>query len=245
MNNAAIVTGGSRGIGASTAIMLAQAGFEVCVNYTANAQAADAIVKTIRADGGEAIAVQADVSNPDDVTKLFQAVDEAFGTLRVLVNNAGISSPRSRVEDLPLDALRRIMDINVIGLIHCSQLAIRRMSTKHGGAGGSIINISSGSAYIGNPNDGVHYAVSKGAVNSFTIGLAQEVGSEGIRVNAVSPGLTNTDMPAPEKMAELGPKLPMGRVGEPDEIAQAVVWLASEQASYVAGANIRVSGGRP
>lgn len=245
MNKVAIITGASRGIGAACAASFAAAGYAVCVNYQSAASAADAVVASIREGGGTAIAVQGDVSQASDVDTLFDRCDKELGTLDVLVNNAGISSPRSRVEDLPLDALHRIMDINVIGLIHCSQHAIRRMSTRHGGRGGSIVNLSSGSAYIGNPHESVHYAVSKGAVNSFTIGLSQEVAGEGIRVNAVSPGLTRTDMPNPAKLEEMGPRLPMGRIGEPEEIAETVLWLASDQASYVAGANIRVAGGRP
>jgi len=240
-----MITGASRGIGAACASSFAAAGYAVCVNYQAAQQAAEDVVGSIRSNGGKAIAVQGDVSVPEQVDALFKRCDQELGTLDILVNNAGISSPRSRVEDLPLDALHHIININVIGLIHCSQHAIRRMSTHRGGRGGAIINISSGSAYIGNPHEGVHYAVSKGAVNSFTIGLSQEVASEGIRVNTVSPGLTRTDMPNPAKLEEMAPRIPMGRIGEAQEIAEAVLWLASEQASYVAGANIRVAGGRP
>ncbi|MGK0168969.1 MAG: NAD(P)-dependent dehydrogenase (short-subunit alcohol dehydrogenase family) [Gammaproteobacteria bacterium] len=245
MTEVAIVTGASRGIGAATARLLAEAGYAICVNYRNEAPAAAQVVSHIEAAGGIAVAIQGDVSIPADVERLFEQTDQLLGSPSVLINNAGISSPRCKVEALDLEALHRILDVNVVGLIHCSQQAIRRMSTQHGGNGGCIVNVSSGSAYIGNPNDGVHYAVSKGAVNSFTIGLSQEVAGEGIRVNAVSPGLTRTDMPAEEKMRTLGPRIPMGRVGEADEVAQAIVWLVSDKAGYVAGANIRVAGGRP
>ncbi|NKC11090.1 MAG: SDR family oxidoreductase [Gammaproteobacteria bacterium] len=244
MSRVVLITGASRGIGAAAARMFAAGGDAVCVNYQHNADTARTVVASIEASGGKAIAVQADVSQADDVEQLFSAVDEQLGALDVLINNAGISSPRARVEDLKLADLRAILDINVIGVVLCAQAAIRRMSTRHGGKGGAIVNLSSGSAYIGNPGDGVHYALSKGAVNSFTIGASQELVAQGIRVNAVSPGLTRTDMPG-DKLGEMGPKLPLGRPAEPEEVAEAIVWLASEGARHVAGANIRVAGGRP
>ena len=241
----ALVTGASRGIGAATARRLARDGYAVCVNYRHAREPAERVVAEIESGDGRAIAVQADVSVEADVVGLFKKLDAEPGTLTVLVNNAGIAYPRCRVDELGLDVLERVLDINVVGLVHCAQQAIRRMSSRHGGHGGSIVNISSGSAYIGNPGENVHYSMSKGAVNSFTIGLSQEVAGEGIRVNAVSPGLTRTDMPPTEKLRELGPRIPMGRVGEAEEIAEAVAWLVSPAASYVAGANIRVAGGRP
>ena len=240
-----IVTGASRGIGAAVACLLGESGYDVCVNYRHDVKAAEEVVAKIEASGGRAIAVAADVSQAVDVERLFETVDDRLGPLDALVNNAGIVGPRSRVADLPLHDLEHVLAVNVTGLIHCSQCAVRRMSTAFGGRGGAIVNISSGSAYIGNAGNAVHYAVSKGAVNSFTIGLSQEVGGEGIRVNAVSPGLTRTEMPEPDVLERAGAIIPMGRIGEPEEVAQAVAWLLSDAAGYVAGANIRVAGGRP
>jgi NAD(P)-dependent dehydrogenase (short-subunit alcohol dehydrogenase family) len=241
----AIVTGASRGIGAATARLLGRSGYRVCVNYRDAERAAEQVVRDIRDAGGEAIAVRADVGVEADVERLFRSSDEALGRLDALVNNAGILGPRTRVADLGRADLERVLAVNVTGLIACSQQAVRRMSTRYGGSGGAIVNISSGSAYHGNAGSGVQYAVSKGAVNSFTIGLSQEVAGEGIRVNAVSPGMTRTDMPGEDVLAATVPRIPMGRVGEPEEIAAAVLWLLSDAASYTAGANIRVGGGRP
>ena len=245
MSGVAIVTGASRGIGAAVAKLLAADGYRVCVNYRSGRDAAENVAAGIVSAGGEALAVQADVANRDAVRHLFETVDERLGCVTALVNNAGIHGPRGRVDALALDALEEVLAVNVIGLVACSQEAVRRMSTRHGGSGGAIVNISSGAAHIGGAGDGVQYALSKGAVNSFTIGLSQEVAGEGIRVNAVSPGLTRTDMPSPAAL-DRGPSIiPMGRVGEVEEIAEAVLWLLSERASFVAGANIRVAGGRP
>jgi len=245
MNPVAIVTGASRGIGAATARLLGREGYAVCVNYRADEDAAASVVAEIEAAGGRALALAADVADVDQVRALFAQVDEALGSVSALVNNAGIFGPRCRFEALARDDLERVLGTNVLGLMHCTQEAIARMSTRHGGRGGAIVNVSSGSAYIGNPGSGVHYAVSKGAVNSFTIGISQEVVGEGIRVNAVSPGLTRTDMPPAGDLERRVHDIPMGRVGEPDEIAQTIAWLLSDKASYVAGANVRVAGGRP
>ena len=245
MVEVAVVTGASRGIGAAVARLLGSHGYRVCVNYRAGREAADAVAADIVQAGGEALAVQADVADRDAVRRLFETVDDQLGPLTALVNNAGIHGPRGRVDALGLDALEEVLAVNVVGLVACSQEAVRRMSTRYKGSGGAIVNISSGAAYIGGAGDGVQYAVSKGAVNSFTIGLSQEVAGEGIRVNAVSPGLTRTDMPDPAAL-ERGPSIiPMGRVGDAEEIAEAVLWLLSDRASFVAGANIRVAGGRP
>lgn len=244
MNRVAIVTGASRGIGAATAKVLAEQGYKVCVNYRSQQAKAEAVVEQIAKVGGSAIAVQADMADPEQVSAMFATVDEQLGTLSALVNNAGVFGPQSRVESLPREAMQQVLDVNVLGVIQCCQEAIKRMSTRHGGKGGAIVNVSSGSAYRGNAGSGVHYAISKGAVNSLTIGLSQEVAGEGIRVNAVSPGLTRTDMPSQERLDSEGPTIPIGRVGEPQEISQAIAWLLSEQASYVIGANIRVAGGR-
>lgn len=236
-----LVTGGSRGIGAATAQAFAEAGYAVAVNYRSESTAAEAVVARL---GEDSAAFRANVAEPAEVIRLFEAVDERFGRLDVLVNNAGIIGPRTRIEGLTPEALTEMLAVNVSGPILCSQQAIARMSTRHGGNGGCIVNVSSGSAYIGNAGNGVHYAVTRGALNSFTIGASQELVAEGIRVNAVSPGMTRTDMIA-DRPPEMFAGLPMGRAGEPGEIAAAILWLASDAASYVAGANIRVAGGRP
>jgi len=245
MGKIALITGASRGIGASVARLLAAQGFAVAINYRAQAEPAKALAAELENQGSKALVVQADVANPEHVLRMFQAVDEELGVLDALINNAGIHGPRRRIDETELADYKAVLDTNVLGLVHCSMEAIRRMSTRHGGRGGSIVNISSGSAYIGNPGAGVHYSVSKGAVNSFTIGASQELAAEGIRVNAVSPGLTKTDMPDPNSLAGRISTIPMGRIAEPEEIAEAVVWLVSDRASYTAGANIRVGGGRP
>ncbi|MEM7253246.1 MAG: SDR family oxidoreductase [Pseudomonadota bacterium] len=241
----AVVTGASRGIGAATARLFAEDGFDVVVNYRTERERAEHVVAELESLGVAGLAVAADVGTEAGVRTLFNAVDEAFGRIDVLVNNAGIIGPRGRVEGLTRDALSEVLAVNVIGLIECTQAAIERMSTARGGRGGAIVNVSSGSAYIGNPGDSVQYAVSKGAVNSFTIGVSQEVAGEGIRVNAVSPGLTETDMPSQEKLQRAASIIPIGRVAQPEEVAEAIRWLASDRAAHVAGANIRVAGGRP
>jgi len=240
-----LVTGASRGIGAAAARLLAAAGHAVAVNYQASADKAEAVVAEVIAAGGTAIAVQADTAVEADVIRLFETVDRELGPLTGLVNNAGVHGPRDRIDGLTDADIARVLDVNVRGYFLCAIEAVKRMSTKHGGQGGGIVNISSGSAKLGDPGQGVLYAASKGAVDSFNLGLAQEVGGEGIRVNAVSPGLTETDMPPREKLDTAVTVVPMGRTGEPEEIAEAVVWLLSDAASYVAGASIRVSGGRP
>ncbi|MDD9921503.1 MAG: SDR family oxidoreductase [Boseongicola sp.] len=239
-----IVTGGSRGIGAATALLCGQNGHAVCVTYRDRADKAEEVVASIKASGGEAIAVQADTAVEADVTRLFEMVDDALGTVTGLVNNAGIHGPRIRVDALETTDVERVLAVNVTALFQCSREAIRRMSTRHGGKGGAIVNVSSGSARLGSPGAGVLYAASKGAVNSLTIGLSQEVAGEGIRVNAVAPGLTVTDMPPAERLERDGPNLPIGRAAQPEEIAEAIYWLLTDNASYVAGANLRVGGGR-
>ena len=239
-----IVTGGSRGIGAATALVCGQNGHAICVTYRDRADKAEEVVASIKASGGEAIAVQADTAVEADVTRLFEMVDDALGTVTGLVNNAGIHGPRIRVDALETTDVERVLAVNVTALFQCSREAIRRMSTFHGGKGGAIVNVSSGSARLGSPGAGVLYAASKGAVNSLTIGLSQEVAGEGIRVNAVAPGLTVTDMPPAERLERDGPNLPIGRAAQPEEIAEAIYWLLTDKASYVAGANLRVGGGR-
>ena len=204
-----------------------------------------AVVREIESAGQRGIAVQVDTGTEADVIRLFKTVDAELGTLTGLVNNAGIYGPYGRLDALSHEDLMRVLAVNVAGLFTCSREAVLRMSTKHGGKGGAIVNISSGSATKGNPGVGIQYAASKGAVNSLGIGLSQEVAGEGIRVNTVAPGLTETDMPPPDRIAKEGPTIPIGRVAQPEEIAEAIVWLLSPKASYVAGANIRVGGGRP
>jgi NAD(P)-dependent dehydrogenase (short-subunit alcohol dehydrogenase family) len=239
-----LITGGSRGIGAATALLCAADGHAVAINYRSNAEAAETMRQTIESAGGKAIVVQADTGIEADIQRMFREVDSALGPLTGLVNNAGIHGPRGRVDTLAAEEIDRVLDVNVRGCFLCAREAILRMSTKHGGSGGAIVNVSSGSARLGNPGAGVLYAASKGAVNSLTIGLSQEVAGEGIRVNTVAPGLTATDMPPPDKLESQGPGIPIGRVARAEEIAEAIVWLLSDKASYTAGANIRVGGGR-
>lgn len=243
-NRITIVTGGSRGIGAATARLCGADGQAVCVVYRDRSDKADAVVGDIKASGGEAIAVQADMAQEDDIRRLFETVDDRLGTVTGLVNNAGIDGPRIRLDELDRDAVQHVLSVNVAALFQTAREAVRRMSTKYGGTGGAIVNVSSGSAGLGEPGTGVLYAASKGAVNSLTIGLSQEVAGEGIRVNTVAPGLTETDMPPAERLQRDGPGIPIGRVAQPDEIAEAIFWLLSDKASYVAGANLRVGGGR-
>jgi NAD(P)-dependent dehydrogenase (short-subunit alcohol dehydrogenase family) len=242
-----IVTGGSRGIGRATAIAAAARGFRVCVGYATNETAAREVVSAIEAKNGKAIAVKCDVGSEADILALFRAADE-FGTLGALVNNAGIVGVTSRVDDMSAERIARMMAVNVTGSILCAREAVKRMSTRHGGKGGVIVNLSSVAAKLGSPNTYVDYAASKGAIDSFTIGLAQEVASEGIRVAAIRPGLIDTEIHASggdaDRAHRLSPTVPMKRIGTADEIANAVVWLMSDDASYVTSAILDVTGGR-
>lgn len=240
-----IVTGGSRGIGAATARLCGDYGHAVCVVYRSEAALADEVAATIKAAGGKAIAVQADTANEADVVRLFETVDRDLGRVTGLVNNAGIHGPRGRLENLTGADIEAVLQVNVAGYFLCAREAVKRMSTQHGGSGGAIVNVSSGSANSGSPNEGILYGASKGAVNTLTTGLAQEVAKDGIRVNTVSPGVTSPGMPPAEKVAEIAPRLPMGRAGRPEEIAEAICWLLSDKASYTSAANVRVGGGRP
>ena len=248
MNKVLLVTGGSRGIGAATALLAAQQGYAVAVNYTAHAEAAEGVVRQIRAGGGSAIALQADVAQEDQVLAMFAALDAQFGRLTALVNNAGVVDVAARVDEMSVARLKRIFDINVIGSFLCAREAVRRMSTKHGGSGGAIVNVSSAAARLGSPAQYVDYAASKGAIDSFTIGLAKEVAAEGIRVNAVRPGLIETEIHAsgglPDRVRELMHQVPMQRGGSAEEVAQAIVWLLSEAASYTTMSLLEVSGAR-
>ncbi len=248
MEQILLVTGGSRGIGAATALLAARAGWAVAVNYTANPAAADAVVRQIRDAGGKAVSVQADVAHEDQVLAMFEKVDAQLGRLTGLVNNAGVVDVTARVEEMSVTRLKRMFEINVIGSMVCAREAVRRMSTRHGGAGGSIVNLSSAAARLGAPGQYVDYAAAKGAIDAFTIGLAKEVAAEAIRVNAVRPGLIDTEIHAsgglPGRVAQLAHLVPMQRGGTADEVAQAIVWLLSSAASYTTMSLLDVSGGR-
>ena len=243
-----LITGASRGIGAATALRAARDGFAVAVNYSRNAGAADAVVQQIQSLGGTAIAVQADVADEAQVMAMYQQIDTALGPVTALVNNAGVVDVASRVDQMDWARLRRMFDINVLGTFVCTREALKRMSTRHGGAGGAIVNISSVAARLGGPGQYVDYAASKGAIDTFTIGLAKEVATEGVRVNAVRPGIIETDIHAsggePDRAQQMAPMVPMQRAGSADEVATAIVWLLTDQASYVTGAFIDVAGGR-
>lgn len=243
----AIVTGGSRGIGREVCLLLAKAGHTVVVNYRDNAKAADEVVATITSAGGKAIAVKADVAKEADILHLFTEADKA-GPLAILINNAGVVDRSQRVDEMKIERLTRMMTINIIGSILCAREAVKRMSTKHGGKGGVIINLSSAAAVLGAPGEYVDYAASKGAIETFTVGLAKEVATEGIRVAAVRPGLIDTEIHAsggePGRAHRLRDMIPVKRVGTALEVASSIVWLASPQASYITGTTLSVAGGR-
>lgn len=243
-----LVTGASRGIGAAVAKTAAASGWRVAVNYVSNADAADGVVDEIAAAGGEAIAIQADVSREEDILAMFAAVDDRFGRLDGLVNNAGVVDRKARVDEISAARLTRLMQTNVVGPILCAREAVKRMSTLHGGSGGAIVNISSMSAVLGSAGEYVDYAASKGAIDTFTIGLAREVAGENIRVNAVRPGIIDTEIHAsggqPDRVAQFRSLVPLKREGTAQEVADAVLWLLSDQASYSTGAILNVSGGR-
>jgi NAD(P)-dependent dehydrogenase (short-subunit alcohol dehydrogenase family) len=244
----ALITGGSRGIGAETARLAAACGYAVCVNYRRNRSAADAVVAEIVAAGGRAIAVQADVASEPEVIELFAAVDAQLGRVTALVNNAGIIDRQTRVEQMDAARIGRVFATNVTGAFLCAREAVRRMSTVHGGAGGAIVNVSSRAAVLGSPGEYVDYAASKAALDTLTVGLAKEVATEGIRVNGVRAGIIETEIHAsggePGRPARLGPQQPMGRAGQAVEVARAIIWLLSDAASYTTGSFIDVSGGR-
>jgi len=243
-----LVTGGGRGIGAAVARLGAARGYAVGVNYLRDTEAAEAVVAEIGQAGGQALALQADVAREEEVERLFAALDRELPPLTALVNNAGLAGQVSRVEDAPAETIRQVMELNVLGSIWCARAAVRRMARRYGGRGGAIVNISSGAATIGSPGEYVWYAASKGAVDSFTLGLAKENAGEGIRVNAVAPGFVRTEIHAasgmPDRLEKIAPTMPIGRAAEPEEIAEAVLWLLSDAASYTTGAILRVAGGR-
>ena len=248
MSAVMIVTGGSRGIGAATARLAAERGYAVCVNYRQDADAAAGVVADVENAGGRALAVAGDMSSEKDVVNLFETSDAELGTLAVLVNNAGIIDVQSRVEDYTLERLQRLFAVNITGAFLCAREAVRRMSTTTGGAGGAIVNVSSLAARLGAPNEYVDYAASKGAIDTMTIGLAKEVASEGIRVNAVRPGLIYTDIHASGgergRVDRLKDGVPMKRGGSAQEVARVILWLASDEASYTTGSLVECSGGR-
>ncbi len=243
-----VVTGGGRGIGAATARLAAKKGYAVCINYLHDRASADAVAQDIRDQGGSAIAVPGDVASEQDVVRLFAECDRSLGPLTALANNAGIVTRQSRVEAMDAERLQRMFAVNVVGAFLCAREAIKRMSTKHGGKGGAIVNLSSGAARLGSPGEYVDYAASKGAIDTMTIGLAKELAADGIRVNCVRPGFVHTGIHAaggePNRIDRLRDSIPMKRGGEPEEVARAILWLLSEEASYSTGAILDVTGGR-
>ena len=244
MSKVLIVTGGGRGIGHSTCVLAADAGWDVCVNYVGNKARADETVALIEATGQRGISVQADITKEQDVINLFETCTKELGPVTGMVNSAGIVEPYGRVDELKYDELLPLIDLNITAMMIVTREAIKCMSPKHGSAGGAIVLVSSASARIGAPGFCASYAASKGAVDSFAWGVAQEVAGENIRVNAVSPGVIDTEIQPDGRVEEVGSNLPLGRVGQPEEVAKAIVWLLSEEASYVAGSNLDVAGAR-
>ncbi len=243
-----LITGAGRGIGAATALLAAARGYAVCVNYKSNREAAAHVVREITEAGGTAVAVPGDVAVEADVRRVFETCDQGLGPLTALVNNAGIVDVKARVDEMDTARLQRMFAINVFGSFLCAREAVRRMSTKHGGRGGAIVNVSSAASRLGSPGEYVDYAASKAAIDAFTIGLSKEVATEGIRVNAVRPGIVRTEIHAsggqPDRLERIAPLVPMQRAGQPDEVAHAILWLLSNDASYTTGALLDVSGGR-
>ncbi|QVL20928.1 SDR family oxidoreductase [Pseudomonas qingdaonensis] len=248
MDNVIIITGAGRGIGAATALAAARAGYRICINYLADDASAHRVLEQVRALGAEAITVRADVSVEDEIIQLFQRVDKELGLVTALVNNAGTIGHQSRVEEMSEFRLLKLMKTNVVGPMLCARHALQRMSTRHGGPGGAIVNVSSVAARLGSPNEYVDYAASKGALDTFTLGLAKEVAGEGVRVNGVRPGYIFTDFHAlsgdAERVHKLEPGIPMGRGGQAAEVAEAILWLLSDKASYTTGSFIDLGGGR-
>jgi NAD(P)-dependent dehydrogenase (short-subunit alcohol dehydrogenase family) len=248
MSKVLLVTGGSRGIGAAVALLAAKHGYAVAINFNGNHVAAESVAKQIRDAGGTAMCVQADVADEAAVLSMFARIDAELGPLTALVNNAGVVDMPSRVDAMSVARLRRMFDVNVLGSFICAREAVRRMSTRHGGAGGCIVNLSSAAARLGSPGQYVDYAAAKGAIDTFTMGLAKEVAAEGIRVNAVRPGIIDTEIHAsggiPDRVAQMTPLVPMQRAGSALEVAEAVMWLLSDASSYSTGSVLDVTGGR-
>jgi glucose 1-dehydrogenase len=248
MRPVTVVTGGGRGIGAATVRRLATAGHAVAIGYVRDAAAASAVATSITSTGGQCVTVPVNTTVAADVARLFSVASSKLGPVTGLVNNAGITSPLGRLVDLSIEELRQVLDVNVVGCVLCAQEAVRVMSRARGGSGGAIVNVSSAAATLGSPDEYVHYAASKAAVDTLTIGLAKEVAAEGIRVNSVQPGIIRTEIHATSgdsgRVERLGPAIPLGRAGEPEEVANAIAWLLSPEASYTTGAILRVAGGR-
>lgn len=247
LQKVAVITGGGRGIGAATALLFAKEGYAVCINYKSDSESANKLAQSITAEGGKCITVQADVSCEDDVIRMFSTVDRELGALSVLVNNAGILKKQSRLEDMTAERINAVLVNNVTSYFLCCREAVKRMSIRHGGLGGVIVNVSSGAARSGSPNEYIDYAASKGAIDTLTKGLSLEVAAEGIRVNCVRPGLIYTDMHAtggePERVERLKSIIPLQRGGEPFEVAEAIYWLASEKSSFSTGNYLDLTGG--
>lgn len=243
-----LITGASRGIGAATARLAATHGYDLCLNYVNDANAAERVASNAREKGSRVCVVQGDVASEDDVLNIFAVMDTELGGIDVLVNNAGIVKPQTTILEMDSDRMRRVFDVNIVGSFLCAREAVKRMSTAAGGNGGVIVNMSSAAARLGSPNEFIDYAASKGAIDTLTLGLAKEVATQGIRVNGIRPGLIDTEIHAaygePNRAERLRPMIPMQREGSADEVATAVIWLASDEASYVTGTTIDVSGGR-
>ena len=248
MNKRMLITGASRGIGAATARLAAERGYDLCLNYVNDSAAAEQIANYAREQGRRVCVVQGDVSNEQDVKNIFTQMDEALGGIDVLVNNAGIVKPQTTILEMDSARIRRVLEVNVVGSFLCAREAVKRMSTEQGGDGGVIVNMSSAAAKLGSPNEFIDYAASKGAIDTFTLGLAKETALQGIRVNGIRPGLIDTEIHAsygePDRAERLRPMIPMQREGSAEEVAYAVLWLASGESSYVTGTTIDVSGGR-
>jgi len=239
-----LIAGGSRGIGAATARLAGARGYDVAVNYVSNADAAASVAAAVKKSGGNALALQGDMGREEDIARVFNATVDGLGAITHFVHSAGIIGPMSRLDEVSTQTLREVLEVDTLGAMLCVRECVRRMSTKHGGKGGAIVLLSSMAATIGGANECVWYAAAKGAIDSLTIGVSREVAKEGIRVNAISPGMIDTDIQPPGRLERLMPMLPMGRAGSADEVAEAVLYLLSDAASYINGANLRVSGAR-
>ena len=239
-----LIAGGSRGIGAAAARLAGARGYDVAVNYNSNANAAASVVAAVKTSGGQALALQGDMGKEDDILRVFNAAADKLGAITHFVHSAGIIGPMSRLDEVSTQTLREVLEVDTLGAMLCVRECVRRMSTKHGGKGGAIVLLSSMAATIGGATESVWYAAAKGAIDSLTIGVSREVAKEGIRVNAISPGMIDTDIQPPGRVERLLPVLPMGRAGTADEVAEAILFLLSDGASYINGANLRVSGAR-